>query len=59
MDRIIQICNKIKYLKNPVIVKKNCNFFLKKGLQKERKSVIYIVTYQTDLETTRDEEKRE
>ena len=34
-------------------------FFFKKGLQKKKKSVIYIVTYQTDLETTRDEEKRE
>ena len=34
-------------------------FFLKKGLQKKKKSVVYIVTYQTDLETTRDEEERE
>ena len=34
-------------------------FFLKKGLQKKKKRVIYIVTYLTDLETTRDEEERE
>ena len=38
---------------------KKMQFFLKKGLQKYKKRVVYIVTYQTDLETTRDEEKRE
>ena len=33
--------------------------FLKKSLQRSINNIIYIVTYQTDLETTRDEEKRE